>query len=283
MSRELTEKLLKVFVDTGDLHMSYRELAAISAKEMSREIIDREHVGRLMHESWSRTKRARGFHGSGEDCTYDASPDNPLTYQHQREVRYSCKKGEGMKPNGDTFSYRCGYYHPDLIPWDDLPEKQKDINRHAFDDVLPYFEGLLAAEREKPRLDDWEQNEPDMDMPPEAVAYNKGWDEGTIQAQAEVLAACDKVIHAYCARYGALDASNNTFRTCRELQKRISELQPAAKDLEELLEEARRGARLNELKDWPELCNIIHCVHGRNCMYHRRIAELEKARAEGKG
>jgi len=34
MSRELTEKLLKAFVDTGDMHMSYRELAAISAKEI---------------------------------------------------------------------------------------------------------------------------------------------------------------------------------------------------------------------------------------------------------
>jgi len=36
MSRELTEKLLKVFVDTGDMHMSYRDLAAISAKEIER-------------------------------------------------------------------------------------------------------------------------------------------------------------------------------------------------------------------------------------------------------
>jgi len=34
MSRELTEKLLKAFTDTGDMHMSYRELAVISAKEI---------------------------------------------------------------------------------------------------------------------------------------------------------------------------------------------------------------------------------------------------------
>ena len=38
---------------------------------MSREIIDREHVGRLMHESWTRTKRTQGFHGPNdmERCT----------------------------------------------------------------------------------------------------------------------------------------------------------------------------------------------------------------------
>jgi len=58
----------------------------------------------------------------------------------------------------------------------------------------------------------------------------------------------------------------------------IHSLQPAASDLEELL----RKERLNELKDWPELCNIVHCNHGRNCMYHSRIAELEKARASGR-
>jgi len=85
---------------------------------MSREIVDREHVGRLMHESWSRTKRAQGFHGPDDYCP-------------------SCE--------GDLL---CEVRHADLIRWDDLPEKQKDINRHAFDDVLPYFERLLAAERE---------------------------------------------------------------------------------------------------------------------------------------
>jgi len=36
MSRELTEKLLKVFVDTGDMKMSYRELAGVAAKEIER-------------------------------------------------------------------------------------------------------------------------------------------------------------------------------------------------------------------------------------------------------
>lgn len=65
---------------------------------------DREWVGRIMHESWSQTKRKQGFH-------------------HDRECPRS-----GM--------YRCDKCHADLIPWDDLPEAQKDINRHALDAVL---------------------------------------------------------------------------------------------------------------------------------------------------
>ena len=36
MSRELTEKLLKAFTDTGDMHMSYRELAVVASKEIER-------------------------------------------------------------------------------------------------------------------------------------------------------------------------------------------------------------------------------------------------------
>lgn len=101
---------------------------------MSREIIDREHVGRLMHESWSRTKRAQGFHWIGEPCPIAGSWDKPTT--HRKE----------------THETSCIKFHSDLIPWDDLHEKQKDINRHAFDDVLPYFERLLAQEREKVEL-----------------------------------------------------------------------------------------------------------------------------------
>jgi hypothetical protein len=101
---------------------------------MSREIIDREHVGRLMHESWSRTKRAQGFHGPSDKC-----PLNP-SGRLQRH-----------RTNATLNNCVCSKQHADLIPWDDLPEKQKDINRHAFDDVLPYFERLLTDEREKVR------------------------------------------------------------------------------------------------------------------------------------
>ena len=34
MIQELTEKLLKAFTDTGDMHMSYRELAVVASKEI---------------------------------------------------------------------------------------------------------------------------------------------------------------------------------------------------------------------------------------------------------
>jgi len=93
---------------------------------------------------------------------------------------------------------------------------------------------------------------------------------------AEVLAACI----AYAASYRDHSLRKEQVNAAQTIIDGLEVLEPTAKDLEELLLEAR----LKELKDWPELCNIIHCNHGRNCMYHRRIAELEKARAsEGNG
>ena len=65
--------------------------------------ISPDDVGRIMHESWSKTKRAQGFH-------------------HPDEV--------------DHWRHPCEKCHRDLILWEDLPETQKDINRHAFDEVL---------------------------------------------------------------------------------------------------------------------------------------------------
>ena len=73
--------------------------------------IDREDVGRIMHESWTRTKRAQGYHHQSECCAMD---------------RY--------ESNG-----ACPKCHSDLIPWEQLPEVQKDINRHAFDDILAWL------------------------------------------------------------------------------------------------------------------------------------------------
>ena len=64
--------------------------------------MDREFIGKIMHESWSKTKRAQGFYGPGELAQDDDAAK----------------------------------YHPDLIPWELLPEPQKDINRHAFDAVI---------------------------------------------------------------------------------------------------------------------------------------------------
>lgn len=66
----------------------------------------REQIGRIMHESWCKTKRAQHFHHPDEPCDI-------------------CGDGKGL----------C-MVHRDLVPWEQLPEKQKDINRHAFDAVL---------------------------------------------------------------------------------------------------------------------------------------------------
>jgi hypothetical protein len=68
---------------------------------------DREKQGRIMHESWTRTKRAQGFH-------------------HPKECH----------ADNETMCDKC---HWDLCDWSELPEKQKDINRHAFDDVLAWL------------------------------------------------------------------------------------------------------------------------------------------------
>lgn len=73
--------------------------------------IDREDVGRIMHESWTRTKRAQGFHHPTEE--------------HGPGFNKMLGIGKG-----------CDKCHPDLILWEELSEAQKDINRHAFDDVL---------------------------------------------------------------------------------------------------------------------------------------------------
>lgn len=79
--------------------------------------ISPDDVGRIMHESWSKTKRAQGFHGPDEPCT-------------------GPRFGYAVGLAGCSKGARCGKFHADLIPWEDLPESQKDINRHAFDAVL---------------------------------------------------------------------------------------------------------------------------------------------------
>lgn len=85
--------------------------------------ISPDDVGRIMHESWSRTKRSQGFHHPSE-----------------------CPNGQWVETaRGRAPCPKC---HADLIPWDNLPEPQKDINRHAFDDVLAEIRRRAAlAER----------------------------------------------------------------------------------------------------------------------------------------
>lgn len=85
--------------------------------------ISPDDVGRIMHESWSRTKRSQGFH-------------HPSECPNGRWV----ETAHGRAP--------CPKCHADLIPWGNLPEPQKDINRHAFDDVLAEIRRRAAiAER----------------------------------------------------------------------------------------------------------------------------------------
>jgi hypothetical protein len=73
-----------------------------------------DEVGRIMHESWTRTKRAQGFH-----------------FPNEVHLEYGDWDKWGAHNN-----LPCGKCHFDLIPWEQLGEQQKDINRHAFDDVL---------------------------------------------------------------------------------------------------------------------------------------------------
>jgi hypothetical protein len=90
------------------------------------------------------------------------------------------------------------------------------------------------------------------------------------QARAEALAA---VLAAFDKRKAVCDLDEELKQHGTIIvifRHRIAELQPAASALEELL----LKAKLEELQDWPELCN-----HPNSCPYHQRIAELEKARA----
>lgn len=109
---------------------------------------DLDKMGRLMHESRSQDKRGQGFHGPGDRC-----PVNPTG----KLVRH--------RTNPSLNNCVCSKQHPDLIPWEELPEKQKDIYRHAFDDILPYL-----AEREKGLLKRMKCGHPRASLIPEEIA-----------------------------------------------------------------------------------------------------------------
>ena len=49
MKREqITDRMLKVFCDTSDMHMSYREMAVVAAKEAERLLADEREKAREM-------------------------------------------------------------------------------------------------------------------------------------------------------------------------------------------------------------------------------------------
>ena len=87
--------------------------------------IDQEQHGRLMHESWSHTQREWGCHG----------PEGLDTPHPPQRIICSLRAP-------------CDNFDPDLIPWDALPEKQKDIYRNACD-----FEAVRRARKPRKRLE----------------------------------------------------------------------------------------------------------------------------------
>lgn len=81
-----------------------------------------DEIGRVMHETWSASQRAQRFHGPDVRCT---------------ECDIFAQTALGGK---------CSKFHTDLIPWEQLSEKQKDINRHAVDAFIE--RGLLIPRAE---------------------------------------------------------------------------------------------------------------------------------------
>ncbi len=104
------------------LDRSYAETMRAEAAEAKLEQawaaleISPEDCGRIMHESWMRTKEAQGFH---------------------------------RPPPSHAFDTPCARCHADMVPWEQLPEQQKDINRHAFDVVLTEIRARAALEETK--------------------------------------------------------------------------------------------------------------------------------------
>ena len=154
-------------------------------------------------------------------------------------------------------------------------------------------------------VDDWEQHEGDTSMPEYAVGYNRGWDEGTKQARAEVLAACMAALEKSRA-FQQRQASAAQDRGDRELASSherleycfavaltvLRNVQPAAADLEALLEEARRGewepleSVLREIRDTAQ---VFGSNEGKGIFLGEiftiadKALRKEKPRAEGKG
>ncbi len=126
----------------------------------------------------------------------------------------------------------------------------------------------------------WEENEPDMDMPPEAVAYNKGWDEGSKQSRSEVLAACV----AYLKMAGEESIFTQHKQAYKNAAEVVAKLQPAASALKELLREERIKELDRFCDNAPEYSQeIIEFIEKRYKELGAAPYNKEKARAEGKG
>ena len=91
-----------------------------------------DEIGLVIHEMWSMRKRVQGHHGPHEPCTTGALADR-CSY-----------RGSGIR-----YWFRCHKFHSDLIPWNELGETQKDINRHAADALLQ--RGVLVTREQADR------------------------------------------------------------------------------------------------------------------------------------
>ena len=111
--------------------------------------ISADDVGRIMHESWSRTKRAQGFHGRHETCVLTGlgPKEGCCVVEPYGTVLRGYSSHE--YPFGAGTLHRCYKFHPDLIPWKELPQGQQDLNLHAFDAVFAEMRRRAGLNKEE--------------------------------------------------------------------------------------------------------------------------------------
>lgn len=99
-------------------------------------------------------KRAQGWHGPKEKCLtkYDGSdPLHVIATCSPRDPDAMCWADDEsgarvLIPWPEDVRARCRRFHADLIAWDILPERQKDVNRHAFGALLVEIQRAATAE-----------------------------------------------------------------------------------------------------------------------------------------
>ena len=107
---------------------------------------DREYIGKLFHESWSRTKRAQGFHGPDEACgqslSYRVEYNNWETRSHTAKCGYKESELHDRKIENPV----CIKLHSNLVPWLDLPETRRQEYLATAKAVLPEIVGEVLKE-----------------------------------------------------------------------------------------------------------------------------------------
>jgi hypothetical protein len=108
--RDMLSRVHKNYIEYGA--QMYRQGREQAKAELASRGLTAEQAGCIMHNSWCETKRRQGFHHPNE-CP----------------VRTEVEKVRNLKPLHEL----CKWCHFDLVAWEQLPEAQKEINRHAFD------------------------------------------------------------------------------------------------------------------------------------------------------